>query len=75
MADGRDCLGRHSANPTTPDMSRRVCRVTDDIDPFNDKLQEWEDCNNYHRPDGALDGQTPFERLVAKTRARALAAS
>lgn len=23
----------------------------------------------YHRPHGALDGQTPFERLIAKTRA------
>ena len=43
--------------------------VTDDIHLFNDKLREWEDYYNYHRPHGALDGQTPYERLVAKTRA------
>ena len=41
----------------------------DDIHLFNDKLREWEDYYNYHRPHGALDGQTPYERLVAKTRA------
>jgi len=33
---------------------------------FNDKLREWEDYYNYHRPHGALDGQTPYERLLAK---------
>ena len=43
--------------------------VSDDIHLFNDKLREWEDYYNYHRPHGALDGQTPYERLVAKTRA------
>lgn len=43
--------------------------VTDDIHLFNEKLREWEDYYNYHRPHGALDGQTPCERLVAKTRA------
>ena len=43
--------------------------VTDDIRLFNEKLREWEDYYNYHRPHGALDGQTPYERLVAKTRA------
>ena len=43
--------------------------ITDDIHLFNEKLREWEDYYNYHRPHGALDGQTPFERLVAKTRA------
>jgi hypothetical protein len=31
-----------------------------------DKLREWEDYYNYHRPHGALDGQTPYERLLAK---------
>lgn len=30
-----------------------------DIHLFNDKLREWEDYYNYHRPHGALDGQTP----------------
>jgi hypothetical protein len=43
--------------------------VTDDIHLFNEKLREWEDSYNYHRPHGALDGQTPYERLVAKARA------
>jgi transposase InsO family protein len=45
--------------------------ITDDIHLFNEKLQEWEDYYNYQRPHGALDGQTPFERLVAKMRAGA----
>jgi transposase InsO family protein len=43
--------------------------VTDDIHLFNEKLREWEDYYNYHRPHGALDGQTPYERLLAKARA------
>jgi len=37
---------------------------------FNDKLREWEDYYNYHRPHGGLGGQTPYERLQRKTRAR-----
>jgi transposase InsO family protein len=44
--------------------------VTDDIHLFNEKLREWEDYYNYHRPHGALDGQTPYERLISKTRAQ-----
>jgi transposase InsO family protein len=43
--------------------------ITDDIHLFNEKLREWEDYYNYHRPHGALDGQTPYERLLAKTKA------
>jgi transposase InsO family protein len=43
--------------------------ITDDIHLFNEKLREWEDYYNYHRPHGALDGQTPYERLLAKARA------
>ena len=43
--------------------------ITDDIHLFNEKLREWEDYYNYHRPHGALGGQTPYERLVAKARA------
>jgi transposase InsO family protein len=43
--------------------------ITDDIHLFNERLREWEDYYNYHRPHGALDGQTPYERLVAKMRA------
>jgi len=43
--------------------------VSEDIHLFNEKLREWEDYYNYHRPHGALDGQTPYERLLAKTSA------
>lgn len=46
--------------------------VTDDIHLFNEKLREWEDYYNYNRPHGALSGQTPYERLMAKTRAGVL---
>ena len=46
--------------------------ISDDIHLFNEKLREWEDYYNYHRPHGALGGQTPYERLLAKTRAEAL---
>ena len=46
--------------------------ISDDIHLFNEKLREWEDYYNYHRPHGALDGQTPYERLLAKTRAEPL---
>jgi transposase InsO family protein len=46
-----------------------------DIHLFNDKLREWEDYYNYHRPHGALAGQTPYERLLAKTRAGVLPSS
>jgi transposase InsO family protein len=39
--------------------------IADDIRLFNDKLREWENYY-YHQPHGALDGQTPYERLLAK---------
>jgi len=42
--------------------------VTDDIHLFNEKLREWEDYYNFHRPHGGLGGQAPYERLIAKTR-------
>jgi len=42
--------------------------ITDDIHLFNEKLREWENYYNYHRPHGALDGHTPYERLLAKMR-------
>ena len=41
-------------------------QVIDDANLFSEKLQEWEDYYNYHRPHGALDGQTPYERLRQK---------
>jgi hypothetical protein len=44
--------------------------VIDDAKVFNDKLREWEDYSNDHRPQGGLDGQTPYERLRQKTQTR-----
>ena len=35
--------------------------VIDDAQVFNDKLREWEDFHNYHRPRGSLNGQTPMK--------------
>ena len=78
-----------AADPTPERQGRRSHRVddqefyqlldrdgiTDDIHRFNKKLKAWEDYYNYHRPHGALAGQTPYERLLAKTRAGASPAS
>jgi transposase InsO family protein len=44
--------------------------VIDDAGVFNDKLKEWQDYYNYHRPHGGLGGQTPYERLLHKTQAQ-----
>ncbi|MEU8512905.1 hypothetical protein AB0C76_15135 [Kitasatospora sp. NPDC048722] len=44
--------------------------VIDDTGVLNDKLREWEDNDNFHRPHGALGGQTPYERLKQRTRTR-----
>jgi transposase InsO family protein len=46
--------------------------VTDDVHLFNEKLRAWEDYYNYDRPHGALGGQTPYERLMAKAGASVL---
>jgi transposase InsO family protein len=43
--------------------------VIDDTKVFNDKLREWENFYNYHRPHGGLGGQTPYERLKQRTQA------
>ena len=40
--------------------------VIEDVGGFNTKLQEWENFYNYDRPHGALDGQSPYERLRDK---------
>ncbi|MFF4693845.1 integrase core domain-containing protein [Streptomyces sp. NPDC001307] len=45
--------------------------IIDDAEVFNDKLREWEDYYNCHRPHGGLGGQTPHERLKQKTTAQA----
>ena len=42
--------------------------VIDDAHVSNNKFQEWEDCYNFHRPHGALGGQTPYERLRQTTK-------
>ncbi len=57
----------------TASLSRRTSRlldgtVIDDAKVFNNKLREWEDYYNYHRPHGPLGGQTPYERLRTKSR-------
>ncbi len=48
--------------------------VSDDIRLFNAKLREWEDYHNVHRPHGSLSGQTPYERLLEKNKAKRRAA-
>jgi Integrase core domain len=80
-------IGHVYIKPATPRLNGKVERshridqedfyrmlegvVIDDTSVFNDKLQEWEDFYNFNRPHGALGGQTPYERLPEKTRARA----
>jgi transposase InsO family protein len=79
-------IGHKHIKPRTPRLNGKVERshridaeefyrlldgaVIDDAQVFNNKLQEWEDYYNYHRPHGGLDGQTPYERLKQKTQAR-----
>jgi transposase InsO family protein len=43
-------------------------QVIDDANLFSEKLQEWEDYYNYHRPHGALGGQAPYEGLRQKAK-------
>ena len=42
--------------------------IIDDTNLFNNKLQEWQDYYNYHRPQAGLAGQTPYERLKEKAK-------
>lgn len=58
--------------PRTPRLNGKVERSHRiDAEVFNDKLREWEDYYNYHRPHGGLGGQTPYERLKQKTQTQA----
>ena len=80
-------IGHVYIKPATPRLNGKVERshridqeefyrmlegvVIDDTALFNDRLQEWESFYNFNRPHGGLGGQTPYERLREKTRARA----
>jgi transposase InsO family protein len=80
-------IGHDYIKPRTPRLNGKVERshridaeefyqlldgvVIDDTKVFNDKLREWENFYNYHRPHGALGGQTPYERLKQRTQTRA----
>jgi len=80
-------IGHSYIKPRTPRLNGKVERshridaeefyrlldgtIIDDAKVFNDKLRAWEDYYNYDRPHGALGGQTPYERLRAKTKAPA----
>jgi transposase InsO family protein len=79
-------IGHVYIKPRTPRLNGKVERshridaeefyrllegvVIDDAQVFNDRLREWEDFYNYHRPHGSLDGQTPYERLKQRTQAQ-----
>jgi len=79
-------IGHIYIRPATPRLTGKVQRshridaeefyrlldgvVEDDTGLFNDKLREWEDYYNYHRPHGGLGGQTPYKRLLQKTQAQ-----
>ena len=72
-----------SIKPRTPRLNGKVERshridaeefyrlldgvIIDETSTFDDKLREWEDHYNYHRPHSGLGGQTPYERLRQKT--------
>jgi transposase InsO family protein len=80
-------IGHVYIKPATPRLNGKVERshridqevfyrmlegvVIDDTELFNDRLKEWETFYNFNRPHGSLGGQTPYERLREKTRARA----
>ena len=79
-------IGHDYIKPRTPRLNGKVERshridaeefyrlldgvVIDDTQVFNDKLREWENFYNYHRPHGGLGGQTPYERLKQRTQTR-----
>ncbi|MEX0667182.1 MAG: integrase core domain-containing protein, partial [Acidimicrobiia bacterium] len=77
-------IGHVYIKPATPRLNGKVERshridaeefyrmlegvVIDDTALFTDHLQEWETFYNFSRPQGALGGQTPYERLRQKTK-------
>jgi len=77
-------VGHRYIKPRTPRLNGKVERshridaeecyamldgpVIDDAKVFNNKLREWEEYHNYHRPHGGLNGQKPHERLRQKLR-------
>ena len=77
-------IGHVFIKPATPRLNGKVERshrideeefyrmldgvVIDDTELFNAKLQEWEHFYNFDRPHGGIDGQTPYERLLHKTK-------
>lgn len=79
-------IGHTYIRPATPRLNGKVERshridaeefyrlldgvLIDDAGVFNDKLREWEDYYNYARPHGGLGGQTPYERLLQKSKAQ-----
>lgn len=46
----------------------QLLTYTDDVD-LNEKLKEWEDFYNYHRPHSAHKGKSPYEVLKEKMQA------
>jgi transposase InsO family protein len=76
-------IGHVYFRPATPRLNGKVERshridaeefyrlldgvVIGDASVFSERLKEWEDYYNYHRPHGGLGGQTPYERLLQKT--------
>ena len=72
-------IGHIRIRPATPRLNGKVERlhridseefyrllegqVIDDVNLFNDRLQQLEDYYNYDRSHGALAGSTPYERL------------
>ena len=76
-------VGHRDIKPRTPRLNGKVARahridaealldglVIDEAKVSNNKLREWEDYYNYHRPHGGLGGQTPYERLRQITQTR-----
>ncbi len=75
-------IGHIYIKPRTPRLNGKVERshrideeefyrllegvVIHNVGGFNSKVQEWESYYNYHRPHGALGGQSPYERLREK---------